>query len=187
MKIKINGKELNLQKNVKLLELIDGDKHNYQAARVNNRIRELNYELKEDAEIELLDLKDSNAVTIYQSTLRYLIVMAVEKVYPKAKVIFNYSVSRSIFASVSNINHAFFQEDLDLIQNELVNIINSDYPINRYTVSKEEALQYYEEIGYKDKTKILKYRPEDEVHMYECNGYKNYMFGYMLPSTGYIR
>ena len=91
MKIKINGKELNLQKNVKLLELIDGDKHNYQAARVNNRIRELNYELKEDAEIELLDLKDSNAVTIYQSTLRYLIVMAVEKVYPKAKVIFNYS------------------------------------------------------------------------------------------------
>lgn len=187
MKIKINGRELVVDSNVKLLDLIDGDKYLYQAARVNNRIRELNYILTNDAEIQLLDLKDSHAVTIYQSTLRYLILMAIERVYPKAKVIFNYSVSRSIFASVSNINHAFFQDDLDLIQEELVNIINSDYPINRYTVSKEEALQYYNEIGYKDKARILKYRSEDEVHMYECDGYKNYMFGYMLPSTGYIR
>ena len=187
MNIKINEKTITLNESKTILELIDGDKYLYQAARVNNRIRELNYTIDTDANIELLNLNDSNAVTIYQSTLRYLVVMAVERVFPKARVIFNYSVSRSIFASVSNINHAFFQDDLDLIQDELVKIVNADLPITRHTVSKEEAINYYEKIGYKDKVKILKYRPENEVHMYECDGYKNYMFGYMLPSTGFIR
>lgn len=187
MKIRINGKEIILDEHTSILDLIEEDKYAYQAARVNNRIRELNYILTDDATVELLNLSDSNAVTIYQSTLRYLIVMAVERVFPKARVIFNYSVSRSIFASISNINHALFPDDLDLIQDELVKIINQDLPIRRSTVSKSEAIKYYEEIGYKDKVKILKYRPEDEVHMYECDGYKNYMFGYMLPSTGFIR
>ena len=187
MKIIINGKELVLDEPTSILDLIEEDKFAYQAARVNNRIRELNYIITDDASVELLNLSDSNAVTIYQSTLRYLIVMAVERVFPKARVIFNYSVSRSIFASISNINHALFPDDLDLIQDELVKIINQDLPIRRSTVSKSEAIKYYEEIGYKDKVKILKYRPEDEVHMYECDGYKNYMFGYMLPSTGFIR
>ena len=54
-------------------------------------------------------------------------------------------------------------------------------------MSKEEAKNYYNSIGFNDKSKILKYRPEDTVHVYECAEYKNYMFGYMLPSTGFIK
>lgn len=187
MKIIINGKELVVNEKKRISELIEGDKYKYQAARVNNRIRELDYLVPGDSTIELLDLNDSFATNIYQCTLRYLIVMAIERVYPKARVIFNYSVSRSIFASISNINHAFMQSDLDLIQAELTKLISEDIPIKRFSVSKEEALKYYTEIGYKDKAKIIAYRPEATVHMYECGGYKNYMFGYMLPSTGYIR
>ena len=52
---------------------------------------------------------------------------------------------------------------------------------------KEEALKIYEEHGYEDKAHLLRYRPENTVHFYECNGYLNYMFGYMVPKTGYIK
>lgn len=187
MIITMNGKKIVLNEKKRILDLIEGDKHKYQAARVNNRIRELDYLIPNDSTVELLSLNDSNATTIYQCTLRYLIVMAVGKVYPKARVIFNYSVSRSIFTSISNINHPFMQEDLDAIEEELKKIIADDIPIKRFSVSKDEALKFYTEIGYKDKAKILAYRPESTVHMYECGGYKNYMFGYMLPSTGFIK
>ena len=188
MHIQMNGKTIEVEGKKRILDLIEGDPTLYQAARVNNRIRELNYVLPDqDCTIELLDLCDSHATNIYQCTLRYLVVMAIERVYPQAKVVFNYSVSRSIFASVSNINHAFMQEDLDRIEKELEQIIAANLPIRRFSISKEEARQYYEKIGYKDKVKILKYRPEDTVHMYECGDYRNYMFGYMLPSTAYIK
>ncbi len=187
MKIEYDGKIITRTEPIRVSELIEGNKYEYQAAKVNNRIRELGYIIDKDCKVELLSLTDTEAVTIYQSTLRYLVIMAVQRVFPKARVIFNYSVSRSIFASISNINHAFLQADLDKIKEELDKIIAEDLPIKRSSITKEEANQYYNEIGYKDKAKILTYRKEATVHVYECGDYKNYMFGYMLPSTGYIK
>ena len=187
MKITINGKTLDVAEKIRVLDLIEGDKYQYQAARVNNRIRELNYKIPSDADVELLTLKDRESTTIYQATLRYLIIMAVKRLYPFARIIFNYSVSRSIFATIPNFNGPFRQSDLDSIQAELDKIIAADIPIVRSSVTKEEAKQYYTENGFKNKAKILEYRTDDTVHMYECDGYKNYMFGYMLPSTGFIK
>lgn len=187
MKIRINGLEKEINEPCRLTDLFDNSGYHYMAANVNNRLRELDYIVKEEADIQLLDLKDAAVCRIYQSTLRYVILMAVKNVYPKARVIFNYSVSRSIFASVSNLGHAFLQEDLDKIAVEVNRIIACDYPIKRYSVSKPEASAYYKSIGSMDKVKVLKYRKEETVHMYECHEYKNYMFGYMLPSTGYLK
>ena len=187
MKVSMNGKLLEVPQGTSIMDLIEGDKHQYQAARANNRIRELNYIIQEDSEIELLTLKDRESQTTYQSTLRYLIIMAVKRLYPDARIIFNYSVSRSILATITNFNRPFLQSDLEKIQAELDEIIAKDLPISRYSITKEEAKAYYNEIGFCDKASILNYRKEDTVHMYECDGYKNYMFGYMLPSTGFIK
>lgn len=187
MKVSMNGKLLEVPEGTSVIDLIEGDKYQYQAARVNNRIRELNYIIQGDSEIKLLTLKDRESQTMYQSTLRYLIIMAVKRVYPSARIIFNYSVSRSILATIANFNRPFLQSDLDKIQAELDDIIAQNLPISRYSVTKEEAKAYYNEIGFADKASILEYRKENTVHMYECNGYKNYMFGYMLPSTGFIK
>lgn len=187
MIIKLNNQEYSFAEPIRIHDLLPIEKRKqYQAAKVNNRIRELDYIIKDDAVVELLDLTDADACRIYQSTLRYLIVMAAKRVFPKCRIIFNYSISRSIFASVSNINRAFTMSDLKRIEEELEGIIKADLPIVRKTITKEEAEQYYTAQGYSDKVKILKYRPEDTVHIYECSDYKNYMFGYMLPSTGYI-
>ena len=187
MTVTINGKVVEVSGKTSIIDLIEGDKYQYQAASVNNRIRELNYIIQEISKIELLTLKDKESQTIYQSTLRYLIIMAVKRLYPFARIIFNYSVSRSIFATITNFNRPLSQNDLDKIQNELDSIIDADLPISRFSVTKEEAKKYYEEVGFNDKSKILAYRKEETVHMYECDGYKNYMFGYMLPSTGFIK
>ena len=187
MKVTIGDRELVVAAGTSIIDLIEGDKYQYQAARVNNRIRELNYIIQGDSKIELLTLKDREAQTMYQSTLRYLIIMAVKRVYPSARIIFNYSVSRAMSATIANFNRPFLQSDLDKIQAELDNIIAKDLPISRYSITKEEAAAYYNEIGFNDKASILKYRKEETVHMYECDDYKNYMFGYMLPSTGFIK
>ena len=151
----INNQVLDVAENVRVLDLIEGDKYQYQAARVNNRIRELNYKIPGDATVELLTLKEREATTIYQSTLRYLIIMAIKRIYPSARVIFNYSVSRAIFASIPNFNGPFRQSDLDKIKQELDNIIAADIPIVRSSVSKDEAEKYYVENGFKNKAKIL--------------------------------
>lgn len=187
MNITIGKEKLTLNKPCRILDLFDNSECKFMAAKVNNRLRELDFVISSDCEVELLDLKSPDVSRIYQATLRYVIIMAAQKVWPKVRIVFNYSVSRSIFASVSNLGHPFLQEDLDALSLEVNNIIDSNYKISRYSVTKEEAINYYKSIGFNDKVKVLKYRKEDTVHMYECNNYKNYMFGYMLPSTGYLK
>ena len=112
MKITMNGKTIEAAAGTRIMDLIEGDQHQYQAARVDNRIRELNYILPSDATVELLSLKDREAQSMYQATLRYLIIRAVKRVYPTARIIFTFSVSRAIAATIANFNRPFLQSEI---------------------------------------------------------------------------
>ena len=91
MKVRINNVEKTFDKPTRIIEMVRDENRDYMAAKVNNRLRELNYIVSDDADIELLGLDNSSVTRMYQATLRYVTVMAVNKLYPKAKITFNYS------------------------------------------------------------------------------------------------
>ena len=65
-------------------------------------------------------------------------------------------------------------------------IVERNEPFQRFTVDKEEAKRIFQDMGFNDKIKILEYRPEQTVNLYRCGWMTDYLFGYMVPSTGYI-
>lgn len=171
----------------RILDIIPAEeKYSYVAATVNNRIRELTYVLKEPSDVKLLDFKDTQAVKIYETSLRYLVAMATHRLYPQLDIRFSYNISRSIFCQILT---PCFHTDLkfvDSIQAEMQRLIKADLPIERKLVTREEAAEIYKANHYDDKIDILKYRPDDKVHLYSCDGYVNYLYGYMVPSTGFL-
>lgn len=186
--VKIGEQTLTLEQKTPILELIPIENHKkYIAAKVNNRLRELNYEVYYDCEIELLDLTNSDAVKVYETSLRYLLAMAFRRVYPQYSVRFSYNVSRSIFIQFLNFSGSIDNSIIQNLKKEVDALIEKDISFNRVTMSKEEAIEIYKKEGYSDKIDVLKYRPEKIVHLYECDGYLNYMYGYMVPSTGYLK
>ena len=66
---------------VVLLDLIDDSERKYFAARVNNRLRPLTFKIHYDAFVEFLDLKDVDAVAVYNRGLRFLFCMAMRNKY----------------------------------------------------------------------------------------------------------
>lgn len=186
--VKIGEQTLTLEQKTPILELISiENQKKYIAAKVNNRLRELNYEVYYDCEIELLDLTNSDAVKVYETSLRYLLAMAFRRVYPQYSVRFSYNVSRSIFIQFLNFSGSIDNSIIQNLKKEIESLVEKDISFNRVTMSKEEALEIYKKEGYSDKIDVLKYRPEKIVHLYECDGYLNYMYGYMVPSTGYLK
>ena len=186
--VKIGEQTLTLEQKTPILELIPiENQKKYIAAKVNNRLRELNYEVYYDCEIELLDLTNSDAVKVYETSLRYLLAMAFRRVYPQYSVRFSYNVSRSIFIQFLNFSGSIDNSIIQNLKKEVDALIEKDISFNRVTMLKEEALEIYKKEGYSDKIDVLKYRPEKIVHLYECDGYLNYMYGYMVPSTGYLK
>ena len=185
-KIKIKDKELIFNKKVKILDLIEKDNYEYIAATVNNRLRELDYEIYYDAEVILLTKKDYLAIKPYETSLRYIIAMACAKAFPSEKVKFSYNISRSIYVQFNDPNKCFNLDKFKLLNKTINDIIKQNYPLVKKIIPNDEAEEIYRQNGFDDKIEILKYRPEKTVHFYECNGYLNYMYGIMVPSTGHI-
>lgn len=181
--ITVDGNKYSYEEKVTLTDLAKKFNPNAIVAKVNNRLRELNYYINYNCEIEFLDLKNFDAVNVYVTSLRYLIIMALENLHPGISVRFGQCVSRSLSCTVSedvHVNEQFLEE----LDKEMRRLVALDLPITRSTISKQEAADIYTKKGYLDKVEVLKYREEDTVNIYRCGDYVNYMFAYMVPSTG---
>ena len=189
IKVKFNNQELSVKTGTRVLELIDKkDRRNLVVCQVGAQVKELNYILSEKNDkmtIQLLDLSNAEAGRAYEASLRYIVAMAFYRVYPHVKIRFSYNISRSIScqALTKNFN---MSRAVEAISKEVKNIIDADLPIERVTVTVAEATKIYKKFHLDDKIEILKYRPENTVHLYKCGEYYNYLHSYMVPSTGCI-
>lgn len=186
-KVKFLDKEEVVNEGTKLIDLIKNDDKTIICARVNKKLRELNYEIKEDCVVEFLTLKDEDAAKIYESSLRYVLVMAIARLYPELRIRLTRNVSRSTFVQILNEGQVATTKMKEAIEAEMRKIIEKDLPLIRHKYTKDEALKFYKENGLEDKIEALQYRPEETVHLYECDGYFNYLFSRMVASTGYLK
>lgn len=187
-KINLNNKQTVFEEEIRLKDLIEDNAKEYPVALVNNRLRELSYKFNYDADVEFLTLENTEAMIVYETSLRYLVAMAAQNIYPQYKLNFNYSISRSIYIGITNLkDHTGMNKVIRDINLEMKRLIKLDIPFERVSVSNEDAIKFYEQEDYLDRIELIKYRPEPTVHFYECDGYTNYMYGYMVPSTGYLK
>lgn len=186
--LKFNGVSRTFEKKVKLLDLTDNNK-DIICAMVNGRVRELDYDVYYDADVRFLKVDDHDAMGIYERGIRFLFAMATHNLYPDLRFRMSYGVSRSIYARIDSGDRTKFltEEMVENIQNEMKRIAKANYSFKRLILKNEEAESVYKNFHLYDKLEILQYRPEKTVHFYDCNGYCNYMYGKMVPSTGYLK
>ncbi len=189
LKVNLNGKQFNVKEGTRVIELIEEkERKNLVVCQVGAQVKELNYRLSEKNNgmtVKLLGLGNAEAGRAYRASLQYIVAMAFYRKYPEVHIRFSYNISRSIFCEAVggnfNMSHA-----VEAIQEEVRRIVEEDLPIERVTVTKEQATEIYKQFGLDDKIDILKYRPESTVHLYRCGEYYNYLHNYMVPSTGCI-
>lgn len=189
MIIKSFGITKEFNKGTKLIDILKsytGLKYiKYICAKIQNTIIELHDEINEDCEIEFLDITSREAMTIYQSTLRYIMSLAVHNLFPGTRIIYNYSISRSIFCQPVGLKR-ITSDTVNQITREMEKIISSNLAIKKVKVSIDEAIEIYKKQGYKSKVEALKLvKDKREILIYKTNDYYNYMETMLAPSTGF--
>ena len=187
IKVIFQNKELLVEDGTRAIDLIDDSlKTNYLICEINDLVKELDRPLINNAKVELFGLEHLEGGKAYETTLRYIVAMAFHNLYPELTIRFSYNVSRSIFCEIQGLNHHISQIT-ENISKEVDRIINANLPIKRITTSVAEAKEIYKTYNHEDKTAILRFRPEQIVHLYKCDNYYNYLHNYMAPSTGCIK
>ena len=179
--LKINGQEYQFEKMQSLKELASSSR--FICAKVNNRLRELSYVINHDAKVQFLDIKDQNAMRVYETTLRYVILKALYNLYPDKSFRYINSVSRSYLLLSTDTDECLDQSLLIKLDKEVQRLIHTDLPIKRIRVSVAEAKAIFLKQKMYDKVEMLKYRKTKFVNLYQCENYYNYLYGYMMCNT----
>lgn len=153
---------------------------------VNNDVQELNTYIKEDSDIKFLDTKNPDGLRVYTRTLNLVFIMACKCLFKDSRVVIEHSLSNGVYCEIY-LGRDITEEDISKIKDKMDKIIAKDYDINKNIYTKKEAIEIFKSIGLDEKAELIKYKENDIVKIYKCNNYIDHFYGYLMPSTGYIK
>lgn len=185
-----NGDRRKIVKDTKLVELANEYKDNYNTpivlARVNNIFKELSDSILEDeATVEFIDLNTKDGMRVYQRSITFLMIAAIDNISPNIKVRINHHINGGYFCELENDGD--LNEDLMLqIKDEMNRLIALNIPIVKKSYKLDTALKIFDEHEMFDKKTLFKYRRSSWVNIYELDDTQGYFYGYMVPNTSYL-
>ena len=158
------------------------------AARIYNELHELGFIPTRGGKLRFIDLSYEDGVRIYSRSLSLVLLRAAAEVFPDSRVRIEHSLSKGLYGEIHFPDHRPLTEKaLRTIEKRMEQIIDADEPITKDTIPLNDALALFEKQGKPDKVRLLRFKKKPEVHIYHCGDYRDYLYGYMVPSTGSLK
>ena len=157
--------------------------------KVNGKIQELQKKVSEDCEISFITLSDPIGHKTYVRSAIFLFVKAADDVIGREKlenIKVEFAIGKGYYCSASG-DFTIDEELITRIQARMRELAEADMPIEKHAYLTGEARKLFRENGMTDKEKLFWYRRSSYVNVYSLDGYHDYYYGYMLPSTGYVK
>ena len=157
------------------------------AAKVDNKIEGLDHRLSRECRVEFLDMRTQAANLIYQNSLILIYLKAIEDILGKADVDIENALNKGLYTEIKTAEPVTAKQVKE-IEQRMRHIVEEDIPFVREELTKEEAIARFEEMGCPEKIALLGENPRmKKVPFYSLAGYRDFFYGLMAPSTGYIR
>ena len=155
------------------------------AARIGGEEFNLGYLLKRDCAIHTLTFDSSAGRRVYERSLVFLMLMATRRLFPGKRFVVETSLGRGQLVR-PYIDRPFTKLDMQMIETEMRSIVQQDLPLKRERMPIEDAVAYFTQDGQMDKVRLLAYRKSNYFDVYRCGEMVEYLYGEMVPSTGYL-
>ncbi len=113
------------------------------AGEVNGKIVDLRTEISEDSDLNIVTASDEEGLKVIRHTAAHVMAEAVKRLYPNAKVTIGPAIAEGFYYDFDA--EPFSRDDLDKIEAEMKKIIKEGHEIKRYTLPREEAIQFMKE------------------------------------------
>lgn len=154
-------------------------------ARQKNKLRELAKPIHTTDDITLYGMEHEDAMRVYRRGVLFLMVKAVHDVLGKdALVVVEHSLEKNIYCEIRRPEMTITENLIAQLEQKMKEYVQKDLPIYKRTLPKEKAREIATQQGMLDKAELFRYRRASNVNMYEMDGFYDYFYGYMPPSTG---
>ncbi|MGI5921840.1 MAG: nucleoside kinase [Syntrophomonadaceae bacterium] len=151
---------------------------------INNKLIDFYYRFYEPCNLELVDTTSETGLKIYRRSALFLLLKACRELYPERKLIVKHSLSNGLFCEF--LDRECSIDEAKAIENKMKELQARNVLINKHVMETGKACQVFTEQDKEDKVKLLEYRNQDKVNVYEMDGLYEYFYGYMAIETRFI-
>ena len=190
--ITVEGQTLNIKDGTTYLELAKNFQKKYDHDIVlvleNNKMRELFRKVKDGAAVTFLTTGQIDGYNTYRRSATLLLLKAIYDVegmdvVRSMKVEFSAGEGYYVSSRKMPVN----EETLARIENRMKELVGQNLPIEKRSIPVEEAIEHFTRHGMTDKARLFRFRRSSSVNVYLLDGFEDYYYGYMVPSTGYLK
>lgn len=167
-------------------DISEGLARNVVAGEVNGVMHDLRDELESDCELNLITVKDKEALSVIRHSASHVLAEAVKRVFPDAKLAIGPSIAEGFYYDFDH--EPFSREDLDKLEAEMKKIIKEGAHIEKFELPREEAIKFMEEKNEPYKVELIKDLPEGEkISFYKQGDFTDLCAGPHLQRTKDIK
>ncbi|MCU0484534.1 MAG: nucleoside kinase [Anaerolineales bacterium] len=154
---------------------------------INGELRELSYPVRMDSRVLPITMADEDGMLFYRRSLTFLLDTAFENLFPDYTLTIDHSVSSGGY--YCRVSDPLIMTELELqrLDAQMRELVEQDLPFIRREVPLAEAMAYFKSKGYDDKVRLLSHRQKAHLVLYRLGDHQDYLHGYMVPSTGYLK
>lgn len=156
------------------------------SAKVNNKVESLDFRVYYNKDIEFLDITSSSGMRTYVRSLFFILVKAVEELYPQGSISLEHPISKGYFCKL-HIDRTIGLDDVQRIKQRMQEIIEANIPYTRTESHTEEVVRLFEQRGMMDKARLLDTYGQLYSYYYQLGDTVDCYYSSLVPSTGYIR
>lgn len=156
------------------------------AGELDGKVVDLRTMVDGDCSLNILTANDEEGLRTVRHTCSHVLAEAVKRLFPDAKVTIGPSIDEGFYY---DFDHApFSREDLDNLEKEMKKIMKEGHKLERFTLPREEAIQFMEQKGEPYKVELIKELPEgSEISFYDQGGFVDLCAGPHLMNTKGIK
>ena len=157
------------------------------AAKINGENKDLRTELVCDCSLDILTFEDDYGKRTFRHTASHIMAQAVKRLFPKTQVTIGPAVDDGFYYDFDTEN-SFTPDDLKKIEDEMKKIVKEDIKIERFTMTRNEAIKYFEEKNEPYKVELVEAIEEgEEISFYSQGDFTDLCAGAHLMSTGAVK
>ena len=187
-KVKIENKTIDIDGSITVEQLINDnfEKPLYVAAKLNDKLVDLSCSITEDAKIDLIKPNDPEGLEIIRHTCAHLFGHALKQIYPDAKMVIGPTIENGFYYDIYS-SDTISEKELKSIETVMKKLSKKNYKIIREVVSKEKALDVFNNRNEDYKVKLIEEIPDDEIiALYYHEEYTDMCRGPHLVSTKHL-
>ena len=157
------------------------------AGEINGEEVDLRTVVDSDCELNILTFDSEGGKAAFRHTASHIMAQAIKRLYPETKLAIGPSIKDGFYYDVDR-ETPFTSEDLEKIEAEMKKIVKEALPLERFTMTREEAIKFMQEKEEPYKVQLIEDLPEDaELSFYRQGEFVDLCAGPHLMNTKTVK